>query len=73
MAEPLLYTAEAAKASLGIKNTKFYELLAQGALDARKIGNRTMVTAESLRQFVDGLPRATVSGRSETQESIPTT
>jgi len=57
MTEPLLYRAVEAKAALGVGNTRFYELIAAGALDARKMGSRTMVTAESLRRYVGSLPR----------------
>ena len=54
----LLIPARDARAALGVKNTKFYELLATGKLDARKIGSRTYITAESLLAFVDNLPSA---------------
>lgn len=57
MTEPLLYRAADAKAAIGCGNTTFYNLLAAGKLDAVKLGSRTMVTAESLKRFAEGLPR----------------
>ena len=36
--------------------TKLYQLIALGLLDARKLGRRTLVTDESLRRFLAGLP-----------------
>jgi excisionase family DNA binding protein len=41
---------------LGIGKTRTYELANAGALEARKLGNLTMITMDSIRRFVDGLP-----------------
>lgn len=57
MSSKLLVSAREARASIGVGVTKFYELLSDQKLDARKIGRRTFITSESLRAFVDGLPR----------------
>lgn len=54
---PLLIPAQQAFASIGVGNTKGYELIAAGLLVARKIGTRTMIEAESLRAYVAGLPK----------------
>ncbi|MBD0275812.1 MAG: DNA-binding protein [Acetobacteraceae bacterium] len=40
----------------GCGRTKIYHLIALGLLDARKLGRRTLVTDESLRRFLAGLP-----------------
>ena len=58
--EPLLYHVADAKRMIGCGTTRLYELIGAGALDARKIGARTVVTAESLRAFAEGLPRAEI-------------
>jgi excisionase family DNA binding protein len=42
---------------LGIGKTRAYELVDAGALEARKLGNLTMITMDSIRRFVDGLPK----------------
>ncbi len=42
--------------AIGVGNTRGHELLAQGKLDARKLGSRTMITAASLHAFVAELP-----------------
>jgi excisionase family DNA binding protein len=57
MTERLLYPSAEAKAAIGCGNTKFYELIGDGELDARKLGSRTMITAESLKRYVERLPR----------------
>jgi excisionase family DNA binding protein len=55
--QKLLYTTTEAKAVIGCGTTRLYELLANGRLRARRLGHRTMIEAESLRELVDSLPR----------------
>jgi hypothetical protein len=56
--ERLVYRPAEVQAALGIKNTKFWALVKAGLLDTRKIGSATVVTAESLRAFVENLPKS---------------
>jgi excisionase family DNA binding protein len=50
--EPIAYRiADAAKA-VGLSRSRLYELIADGTLEARKIGNCTVIPAESLRALV---------------------
>ena len=58
MSEKLVYRPAEVQAALGIRNTKFWALVKEGKLEARKIGSATVVPAESLRAFVAGLPKA---------------
>jgi hypothetical protein len=46
----------------GIGRTKLFELIRDGRVDARKLGRRTLITDTSLREFLDGLPRAMKAG-----------
>lgn len=62
MPEKLVYRPNEVQAALGIRNTKFWSLVKEGALETRKIGSATVVPAESLRTFVEKLP----SGNSPT-------
>lgn len=39
--------------ALGIGRTKFYQLASQGKIDLRKLGGRTVATADSLRRLVE--------------------
>jgi excisionase family DNA binding protein len=56
----IAYTiAEAAKAS-GLSRSTIYELIAAKKIDARKSGARTLIPAESLRRFIEGLPAADI-------------
>ncbi|MBY0362983.1 MAG: helix-turn-helix domain-containing protein [Phreatobacter sp.] len=56
---PLLTVAAACKA-LGIGRTTVYGLIANGALVARKIGNKTVLTGASVTAFINGLPPAPI-------------
>ena len=51
----LLYRASEARAKIGCGVTKFYELVNNGALDARRFGRRTYITGASLEKFVETL------------------
>ena len=51
-----LYRTSEARAALGIGTQKLYDLINNGTLDARKLGHRTYITAESLEAFVASLP-----------------
>jgi excisionase family DNA binding protein len=60
MTEVIAHTiADAVKVS-GIGRTTLYELIGAKKLDARKAGNRTLITAESLRNYVASLPPADI-------------
>jgi excisionase family DNA binding protein len=54
-----LTIADAAKIS-GLGRTTIYELIGAKKLDARKAGNRTLITGESLRAFIASLPPANI-------------
>jgi hypothetical protein len=54
----LLYRPAEVQAALAIGHSKFWSLVKSGALECRKIGTATVISAESLRAFVDGLPKA---------------
>lgn len=51
----LTVTEATAMASIG--RTKLYELLSSGKVTGVKLGRRTLVHAQSLRDFLDELPR----------------
>jgi excisionase family DNA binding protein len=52
--EPLAYSvAEACRVS-SIGKTRLYALIAEGRLEARKIGKRTIIPAASLRRLIEG-------------------
>ena len=53
-----LYRPAQVQAALGIKNTKFWQLVKEGKLEAKKIGRATVITADSLKRFVKTLPPA---------------
>ena len=46
------------KRQIGLGHTKVYELIGQGVLDARKAGKKTLITGESIRAYIAGLPPA---------------
>jgi excisionase family DNA binding protein len=56
MSSKFLFRTSEAKAALGVGTTRLYELINNGTLEARRLGSRTYVTAESLEAFVASLP-----------------
>jgi excisionase family DNA binding protein len=52
----IFYTVAEAKAALGIGTARLYELLTAGRLRARKLGNSTLIEAESMQELVKSLP-----------------
>ena len=56
--EPLTVTIDGTKKALGIGTTKIYELIGDGKLRTVKVGRRTLVRTDSIRQFVDALEAA---------------
>lgn len=50
--DQLTVTVQAAQAAIGIGNTKFYELVAEGRIKTIKVGRRTLVRTDSLRELV---------------------
>lgn len=54
--EPALYTVNDAKRLLSVSHTTLYRMLGASAnprLDVRKIGNRTLITAESIKRVIE--------------------
>ena len=62
---PVTYTYHTASVATGLGLTKLNELVAIGALDARKVGRKVLITAESLQHFIEGLPKATIKAPSK--------
>jgi hypothetical protein len=55
---PLFIARKRAFAMLDIGTTKGHELINAGLLDARKIGDKTVITMASIRALAESLPRA---------------
>ncbi len=58
VAKPLAYTIEGAVQASGATRSRLFELIAQGALDARRAGKQTLILADSLEAYLKSLPRA---------------
>lgn len=52
-----LYSPKETEALLGISHSTCYRLINAGKLDARKIGNKTVITRESIERFLADLPK----------------
>lgn len=52
--EPLAYSIADAVRVTSIGRTRIYGLIAEGSLEARRIGGRTIIPAASLRRLIDG-------------------
>jgi Helix-turn-helix domain len=60
MTEVIAHTMTEAARISGLGRTTLYAAIGSGKLDARKSGKRTIVLAESLREFIAGLPVADI-------------
>jgi hypothetical protein len=61
MSEPLAHTIDAAVKISGIGRTPLYLLIGTGKIAARKCGNRTLIMADSLRDYVANSPPASIT------------
>ena len=52
-----LYSPKETEVLLSISHAQLYRLINNDRLDARKIGSRTYVTAESIQNFLGSLPK----------------
>lgn len=52
--EPLAYSISEACRITSIGRTRLYGLIAEGRLEVRKIGRRTLIPAASLRALIEG-------------------
>jgi excisionase family DNA binding protein len=55
--EPIAVTPKVAFAAIGVGNTKGYELINSGELEAVKLGRSTRITWESVKQLIQNAPR----------------
>ena len=63
-----LYSPREAEMILNISHATLYRLINTGRLDARKIGDKTVITSESIRRFIDRLPKIEPSLKTQTVE-----
>ena len=54
--EPIAYRVVAAAKVVGVSKTKMYQLIAEGAVEARRVGSCTVIPAESLRALIANAP-----------------
>jgi hypothetical protein len=54
-----LYSPRETETLLSVSHAQLYRLIGAGRLDARKIGARTLITAESIEAFIASLPKLT--------------
>jgi excisionase family DNA binding protein len=57
MVEPVAVAPKVAFAAIGVGNTKGYELINSGELEAVKLGRSTRITWESVKQLIQNAPR----------------
>jgi excisionase family DNA binding protein len=55
-----LYSPRETERILSISHATCYRLISSGKLDARKLGNKTLITAQSIERFLAELPPARV-------------
>lgn len=59
----LAFTVQDACRAIGCGRTSLYSLIAAGKIEARSLGSRTVIPAESLHRFVASLPPAPIRVR----------
>ena len=52
------FSVRETEAILGISHATVYRLISAGKLDARKLGNKTLITGESIDRLAMALPKA---------------
>ena len=62
---PIAHSVNGACDAIGCGKTKLYDYIAEGRLDARKMGSKTIITDESLVRLIDELPRADITGQGQ--------
>jgi excisionase family DNA binding protein len=53
-----VYSPREVEELLGISHATVYRLISSGRLDARKLGAKTLIMAESIAQLISELPKA---------------
>jgi excisionase family DNA binding protein len=53
-------TIETATEQSGLSRSRLYDLMGAGEIDSRKIGRRTMILSESLKNYIERQPRANI-------------
>lgn len=51
-----LYRPAEVQAILKIKHSTFWRLVKDGKIETRKLGRATVIPADSIKQFIEGLP-----------------
>ena len=54
--EKLAFSIDEAVARTNIGRDGIYRAIRENRLDAKKMGRRTLIPADSLRRFIEGLP-----------------
>lgn len=63
----LAYGVREACLASGLGRTRLYALIAEGKIEARACGGRTLIPAESLRAFLANLPPAVIRQKATNQ------
>lgn len=61
--DALAYRVTDACRVVGIGRTRLYALIAEGRIEARACGGRTLIPAASLREFLANLPAASIRAK----------
>jgi len=61
--EPMLYSVERVAEKLGIGKRTAWDLVWAGVIPSKRLGNRRLVTAQALQEYVANLPDGEKSPR----------
>ena len=69
--EPLLVTIQHTSHLIGRCNATVYGLIGAGRLEAVKSDGRTLVKMDSIKAYVDDLPKATIAATAQAHADAP--
>jgi hypothetical protein len=64
----IFYSPRETEVILNVSHAMLYRLIAAKRLDARKLGNKTLISAESIQRLAAGLPAAKVGDAAEEED-----
>jgi excisionase family DNA binding protein len=64
------FSVRETEAILSISHAQVYRLIASGKLDARKLGNKTLITGESIEKLATQLPKLRRPGAASSDAEI---
>lgn len=66
----LAYRPAQAAEQIGVSRSRFYELVAEGKIRAKKLGHATIIERAELARYLETLPDADIGGTADRAEVV---